>query len=359
MSDKIVVYSNDLNQISLGSLKEQEQNLFFSLLVKLKDKGHEPVLFTSAEISKMLAMHYTQKQIVGFIDDLKNHFFKLDFRTEKRLSNGFIEEDNINLFKYMRIRYNENRTAIEELEIEVNERFEYMLNQLKANFTAFELANFLVLNSKYSKTLFRLLKQYRTQGWWQVEIEEFRRLMGAPKYRFADFERKVLTPSIKELTWDNGQPDMLTDYRGAERPCFKNLSVEKIKGKGRGRGGAVVALKFTWEPELVEQKQITQSQEVQQPQEVQDTAPDFSEFEKQPQTATENEFLNMSAGEFASYYRTAMKDTKTDKTALIYALGARQDKEEIIKICNELTHAEKRAKFNNALNASLKTKPKK
>lgn len=344
MSDKIVVYSNDLNQISLGSLKEQEQNLFFSLLVKLKDKGHEPVLFTSAEISKMLAMHYTQKQIVGFIDDLKNHFFKLDFRTEKRLSNGFIEEDNINLFKYMRIRYNENRTAIEELEIEVNERFEYMLNQLKANFTAFELANFLILNSKYSKTLFRLLKQYRTQGWWQVEIEEFRRLMGAPKYRFADFERKVLAPSVKELSWNDGQTDMLTDYRGAERPCFKKLSVEKIKGKGRGRGGAVVALKFTWEPELVEKKQITQSQEVQQPQEVQDKPIE------QPQTDTENELLNMSAGEFASYYLTAMKDTKTDKSALAYALGARQDKDEIGRLVEEMSRAERNARLNKELN---------
>lgn len=262
MSDKIVVYSNDLNQISLGSLKEQEQNLFFSLLVKLKDKGHEPVLFTSAEIAKMLAMHYTQKQIVVFIDDLKNHFFKLDFRTEKRLSNGFIEEDNVNLFKYMRIRYNENRTAIEELEIEVNERFEYMLNQLKANFTSFELANFLILNSKYSKTLFRLLKQYRTQGWWQVELKEFKRLMQVPKsYQMTHIDNKIIKPSIKELSWDNGQTDMLKDYRGADRPCFKNLSVEKIKGKGRGRGGAVVALKFTWEPELVEKKQIEQSQE--------------------------------------------------------------------------------------------------
>lgn len=337
MSDKIVVYSNDLNQISLGSLKEQAQNLFFSLLVKLKDKGHEPVLFTSAEISKMLATHYTQKQIVDFIDDLKNHFFKLDFRTEKRLSNGFIEEDNINLFKYMRIRYNENRTAIEELEIEVNERFEYMLNQLKANFTAFELANFLVLNSKYSKTLFRLLKQYRTQGWWQVEIEEFRRLMSAPKYRFAEVDRCILKPCIKELSWDNGQPDMLTDYRGAERPCFKNLSVEKIKGKGRGRGGAVVALKFTWEPELVKKKQIEQSQEELQPQIDQDKPIE------QPQTDTEK-FLNMSAGEFARSYCTAMKDTKTDKTALICALGSRQDKDEIGRLVEEMSRAQRKVK---------------
>ena len=344
MSDKIVVYSNDLNQVALGSLKEQEQNLFFSLLVKLKDKGHEPVIFSSAEIAKMLAMHYTQKQIVSFIDDLKNHFFKLDFRTEKRLSNGFIEEDNINLFKYMRIRYNENRTAIEELEIEVNERFEYMLNQLKANFTAFELANFLVLNSKYSKTLFRLLKQYKTQGWWQVDIKEFKRLIQVPKsYRMIEIDKRILIPSIKELSWDNGQPDMLTDYRGADRPCFKNLSVEKIKGKGRGRGGAVVALKFTWEPELVEKKQITQSQEVQQPQIDQDKPIE------QPQTDTENEFLSMTAGEFARYYRTAMKDTKTDKTALIYALGARQDKDEIRKICNELARAERNAKLNREL----------
>jgi hypothetical protein len=168
--------------------------------------------------------------------------------------------------------------------------------------------------------------------------------MQVPKsYQMTHIDNKIIKPSIKELTWDNGQPDMLTDYRGADRPCFKNLSVEKIKGKGRGRGGAVVALKFTWEPELVEKKQITQCQEVQQPQIDQDKPIE------QPQTDTENEFLQMTAGEFARYYCTAMKDTKTDKTALIYALGARQDKDEIIKICNELTHAERNAKLNREL----------
>ena len=344
MSEKIVVYSNDLNQISLGSLKEQEQNLFFSILVKLKDKGHEPVFFDTTELNNMLSKHYTESQLTAFVKGLKDHFFKLDFRTEKVLSNGDIEEDNINLFKYMRIRYNEDRTVIKELEIEVNERFEYMLNQLKANFTAFELANFLILNSKYSKTLFRLLKQYRTQGWWQVELKEFKRLLQVPKtYQMTHIDNKIIKPSIKELTWDNGQTDMLTDYRGAERPCFKNLSVEKIKGKGRGRGGAVVALKFTWEPELVEKKQITQCQEVQQPQIDQDKPIE------QPQTDTENEFLNMSAGEFARYYCTAMKDTKTDKTALICALGARQDKDEISRLVEEMSRAERNAKLNREL----------
>lgn len=336
MSDKIVVYSNDLNQISLGSLKEQEQNLFFSLLVKLKDKGHEPVLFTSAEISIMLATHYTQKQIVAFIDDLKNHFFKLDFRTEKRLSNGFIEEDNINLFKYMRIRYNENRTAIEELEIEVNERFEYMLNQLKANFTAFELANFLVLNSKYSKTLFRLLKQFRTHGWWQVELKEFKRLMQVPKsYRMIEIDIRILKPSIKELSWDNGQPDMLTDYRGAEKPCFKNLSVEKIKGKGRGRGGVVLALKFTWEPELVKKKQIEQNLEQPQPQTEEESIEKTGEVSNQPQFETpqeEKDLMELSAGEFASLFKSAMKDTKKDKSVLVRVLGSRTDQDEISRL---------------------------
>ena len=348
MSDKIVVYSNDLNQISLGSLKEQEQNLFFSILVKLKDKGHEPVIFDTTELNNMLSKHYTESQLTAFVKGLKDHFFKLDFRTEYYYKNGGVAEESVNLFKRMRIEYtDENKKTVKSLLIEVNEQFEYMLNALKANFTAFELANFLILNSKYSKTLFRLLKQYRTQGWWQVELKEFKRLLQVPKtYQMTHIDNKIIKPSIKELTWDNGQTDMLTDYRGAERPCFKNLSVEKIKGKGRGRGGAVVALKFTWEPELVEKKQIEQSQEEPQTQSPQ-VEPQQPQFEI-PQE--EKDLMELSAGQFAATFYTAMKDTKKDKSVLVRALGRRTDKDEIGRLVEEMSRAERNARLNKELN---------
>ncbi len=50
------------------------------------------------------------------------------------------------------------------VEIQVNEKiYPYFL--ILKNWTRFNLQQFNELESSYSKTMFRLLKQYRTQGW--------------------------------------------------------------------------------------------------------------------------------------------------------------------------------------------------
>ena len=47
------------------------------------------------------------------------------------------------------------------IKIGVNEEFKYILNDIAGNFTKFELAEFVSLRSGYSKTAYRLLKQFR------------------------------------------------------------------------------------------------------------------------------------------------------------------------------------------------------
>lgn len=50
------------------------------------------------------------------------------------------------------------------VEIELSNNFEYILNKLSANFTTYELAEFTAIRSTYAKTMYRLLKQWRTKG---------------------------------------------------------------------------------------------------------------------------------------------------------------------------------------------------
>ena len=230
-----------------------------------------------------------------------------------------------------------------------------MVKNYKLGFTRFELAEFVNLSGSYAKTLYRLLKQYRTSGSWLVASEEFKTLLNIPKsYRQRDIDKQILTPCIKQLSRE-------LDMFDTVRVPFRNLKVEKIKKKGRGvkgRGGTITHYAFTFDAE--KRELIEQNQEQPQPQTEEQEIEKTGEVSNQPQqTDTDNELFNMTAGEFAAYYRTAMKDTKTDKSALAYALGARQDQADIIKICNELALAEKKAQFNNALSASLKTKSKK
>ncbi|MGD1356888.1 replication initiation protein, partial [Enterococcus faecium] len=81
------------------------------------------------------------------------------------------------------------------------------------------ITEFRDLNSSYAKTMFRLLKQYRTQGWAGLSKEDFLELLDIPKsYRQTNINQFVLKPIKEELT-----------------PLFKGLTIRKKYGKGRGK----------------------------------------------------------------------------------------------------------------------------
>lgn len=325
----IVKYNNKMNTYPVFKLSEVEQDIFMALLSNTTFNDSQTIevnLYDLKEKSNFWRDSITsyEEKIDSLLDKICNPKIRIRSGTKTTI---FVCFDKL-----------EYDSESHDLKIHVQDDFYQMVKNYKLGFTRFELAEFVNLSGSYAKTLYRLLKQYRTSGSWLIASEEFKTLLNIPKsYRQRDIDKQILTPCIKQLSRE-------LDMFDTVRVPFRNLKVEKIKKKGRGvkgRGGTITHYAFTFDAE--KRELIEQSQEVQQPQIDQDKPIE------QPQTDTENEFLNMSAGEFARYYCTAMKDTKTDKTALIYALGARQDKDEIIKICNELTHAERNAKLNREL----------
>lgn len=79
---------------------------------------------------------------------------------------------------------------------------------------------------------------------------------------------RVLKSSIKELQ----KPQDLFD---SKRQPFTNLKYEKIKAKGRGRGGKVIGIKFTFDP-------------------ISDPSDVPADFQLEPQTMADIERLNQS-----------------------------------------------------------------
>jgi len=117
--------------------------------------------------------------------------------------------------------------------ISVNPEFKGLFNQLK-NWTRFNLEQFTNLDSTYSKTMFRLLKQYRTQGWAEFSKETFFDLLDIPKSYWnspSNIDKFILKPIKEELT-----------------PLFKGLTIRKKYGKGRGK--PVIGYRFTWKAEI-------------------------------------------------------------------------------------------------------------
>ncbi|EAK4056570.1 replication initiation protein [Campylobacter coli] len=252
MSD-MVKYHNDFNKIKLPSFTEIEQDLLCGLMVKLKEEKGK-VTFYPWDLRNILKSSYDNNSLMEFVSSLKRKFFKADFTVIEKTTRGEKEVEahkTINLFTEFAIYVYESSKDLESIEIQVNPRFEYILNQLTANFTAFELSEFVSLSGKYTKTLYRLLKQYRTTGKAYFEWEEFCRIMDIPENKTTgDIDKFILKPALKELTKERNLFDQI-------RVPFKNLAYEKEKQKGtRGRGGKVIGITFTFKPENIQMQKL-------------------------------------------------------------------------------------------------------
>jgi plasmid replication initiation protein len=222
-SNNLVVYKNEMNTVPLRNFNPNEMDLFFSICSKMKDKGLRKVKFTFRELKELSDYKYNAYE--RFTEDIESTFEKLQdlkFRIENENKIiGFV------LFPEYEIDRDEHT-----VEIKTSERFEYILNNIINNFTKFELEEFTELRSSYSKTAYRLLKQFRRSGYFIIQIDEFRRLFDVPEsYKISHITTNILDKIEDELP-----------------KFFKNLKINKIKGKGK-RKRYIENIEFKFEPE--------------------------------------------------------------------------------------------------------------
>lgn len=131
-------------------------------------------------------------------------------------------------------RINSNEQFIN---IGTNPKFEHLINNLTHNFTKLELTELTSLISSYSKTAYRLLKQFRTTGYAIFEIDKFLELFCIPSsYKQYHINQRVIQPIKNELS-----------------QYFKNLKINKIS-KSRGRKITHIEFIFDVEDDVVEGK---------------------------------------------------------------------------------------------------------
>lgn len=255
--NEVVQYHNDLNKITLPHFNELEQNLLCIILTKIKNKGHlEPIKFSTETLKKQCVDSNYRLNDKEFIITMKNLFykffranFKILIRDEERDMYG---EKFINLFKEVTFWYPDDEEKIlKEIELKVNPTFSYIVNELEREYTGFLLEEFINISGKYTKTLYRQLKQFRTTGKVYFKWEYFLKIMDIPeKKQIGEIERDILKPAIKELTRERHLFDQI-------RTPFKNLTYEKKKQKGtRGRGGKVIGITFTFKPESITMQKL-------------------------------------------------------------------------------------------------------
>ena len=192
MANIKVKYKNELNLVPMRNFDSVEMNLFFSICAKMKDKGLSKVQFTFEDLRDLSA--YKPTSIKRFSDDLEavyNKMLQLTYRTEE----AGIREKFVLFTGY---RIDENNQTVD---ISVNPELAYIINELSTVFTKFELQEFTGIRSSYAKTMYRLLKQYRSTGFYKVKIEDFREILAIPNsYQMSDIDKQVLKPIKNELS---------------------------------------------------------------------------------------------------------------------------------------------------------------
>ncbi|TFZ24308.1 replication initiation protein [Lactiplantibacillus plantarum] len=236
MSNEIVKYDPELNTIPLRKFTPVEMNLFFSIVSRMRDKGDETVRFSFDQLKELSAYKPTANN--RFIDDIESTYQKiLGLRFGRRSKDGLHRE-----FFVMFTEFEINGHADDPyVDIRIYPKAIKLLNELES-WVRYALSEFRDLKSSYAKTMFRLLKQFRTTGYAYFSVADFNELLDVPKsYKSSNINQSILKPIKEELT-----------------PLFRGLTVRKKYGKGRGK--PVIGYSFTWKPEKKDANDFSQGQ---------------------------------------------------------------------------------------------------
>ncbi|MBO0476268.1 MULTISPECIES: replication initiation protein [Bacteria] len=227
MSNEIIKYHTELNTIPLRKFTPVEMNLFFSIVSRMRDKGTQKIQFTFDQLKDL--SNYKATANVRFIDDLETTYDKLmDLRFGRRSADG-LERERFVMFNEFQIK---GKADVPYAEIQIHEKALPLLNNLD-EWVRYSLQQFTELQSSYSKTMFRLLKQFRTTGYAYFSKEDFFELLDIPKSYWnkpANIDSRILKPIKEELT-----------------PLFRGLTIKKKHGKGRGK--PVIGYQFSFKAE--------------------------------------------------------------------------------------------------------------
>ncbi len=247
----IVKYHNDMNEITFQKFGQVDFDFFMVLCSKLRDSGNNEVSIPFVKF-KELSGYSAKTSEDRFINDLQSMNYK------QLMSTGMIK-DGRKIKQFVLFTDFEIDPDKKIVTARVNEKYKYFLNELTKNFTRFELEEFVNLESKHAKTLYRLLKQYRTTGVYNVSLDDFKRLFGVTKgYKNRLILDKIINPSVKSLS-----------------KHFNNLSCEVQHERKRGR--PVSGYKFTFTPEKVPKKIPKKAESAKQTQKAKN---DFHNFDQ-------------------------------------------------------------------------------
>ena len=227
--NEIVKYRNELNKVALRNFKSKEFDLFIAIISRMRDKEEE-VTF-SFDYLKNLIQYETSNSIETFHKELKSMYNKLI----KCVYGWENEDETVRFVLFTEYTIDKKNKTVK---VGVNKKYSWVLNAITDGlFTRFELEEFVRLKSSYTKEFYRRMKQFRSTGFWSVNLDEFKRLMDIPvNYRMCDIDVKVLKPIQKELKEKYGLKIQKTyNTKGRGRPAVSGFIFKFLKEEPQSR----------------------------------------------------------------------------------------------------------------------------
>lgn len=258
----IVEYHNTMNTLNFKGFTAMDYNVLMALCYKLRDQGKKKITLTFSELRELTASEksrYTNNDFEKLLDHMIDKL--LEVKATHIRGN---EKSRFVLFRTFTTDA-KNGTLIAS----VNEDFYFILNELSNNFTQFELREFAELDSRYEKTLYRILKQYKISGWWKPTTEELKEILDIPNnYTNKMIVRDILKPAITSLS-----------------SKFNDLKCEPIRAKKRGAPIERFYFTFTAEKQIEGQTNINDAIE-----QMQNYNQEKAQMKKQAQKNSFNNF---------------------------------------------------------------------
>ncbi|MDN6167187.1 MAG: replication initiation protein, partial [Tetragenococcus koreensis] len=172
MANEVVKHHNDLNTIPMRKWTKEEMNFFFAIIAKIRDEGTREIVFDKYDLAELAQYSINEnKRYEETIESLVKNVAKIYYI--EKTSNSI---ELMNLFSRFKATWSNDLSEM-DLVVKVTDEFDYVINRLDSEFTTYELAEFTQIRSTYAKTLYRLLKQWRTTGKKEFKINEFKRLL--------------------------------------------------------------------------------------------------------------------------------------------------------------------------------------
>lgn len=211
MAKEIIKYNNKMNNIPLKNFEKNDLNFFYAICSKVKNHGSEKLEISFDEIKELTNYNQSKDRFIADLDRMNGKLMSCSGRFET--------EDEIvrfNLFSTFRII-----KSRKVLKVGVNEDFTWLLNNIAKEFTSFELQEYVSLDGIYAKALYRLLKQWKTQGKTpKYGVTELKELLSTPDYAPKDVMKEVINPAVEEIKSSG---------------AFENLWCEVVYARKRGK----------------------------------------------------------------------------------------------------------------------------